>query len=130
MDKIYANIDKIVRINIFYEELLDYTFKEEEPPITKKFLGLFEINVIEYEPPRWVDKYGSYVSDSYYSSKPKLYRIQDFPKMLFKKPHIELVFGNDVNNIIKYFDTNDDLDKFVMSIRTKSNNILSLIKEK
>jgi hypothetical protein len=100
MNKVFANIDYIVGIKVYYEVLTDYEFHPETQDVIKtSFWGLYEKIVQFGKPARWLkpdhrDTEYNWLPDVEVREWKKTFRIQDHPKRLFKNPYIEIRYTN------------------------------------
>lgn len=134
MNKVFANIEYIVGVKVYYEVLTDYEFRPETQDVVKTyFWGLYE-RVVEWgKPARWIkpvnrDNHFNWFTDREVREWDKTFRIQDLPKMLFKNPYVEIRYTNKDESKV-YFNTNEELDNYVDILRNKMGSKLILIKE-
>jgi hypothetical protein len=129
MDKLYANLDKLVSIKISYEKLTEYEFYPEQPEEVKYTWGVFKKIVKPWRPARWAKPTSGW---DYYSDTEirdyDYYRIDDRLKKVFRKPRTEIRFINGDSHI-KYFNTNEELDLYLANIKAKSTVNLHIISE-
>lgn len=132
MEKVFANIDHIVGIKIYYEELTEYEFLPETQDVIKTyFWGLYK-KIVKYgKPDRWF-KHGddyiyNYLNDIDVREWKKTYRIQEHPKKLFKNPHVEIRYVNKDSSYV-YFKSDLELDDYILNLKYKMGDKLILIK--
>lgn len=132
MTKVFANIDYIVGVKVYYEVLTGYEFHPEtQDDIISCFWGLYK-KVVDYgKPARWLkpgygDTYHDCITDVEVREWKKTFRVQDLPKMLFKNPYIEIRYLNKDESKV-YFNTNEELDNYVDILRSKMGDKLTFI---
>ena len=134
MNKVFANIDYIVGVKLYYEELTDYEFHPEiQDEIKTYFWGLYEKIVKFGKPARWIKKNKGDFSYNWFTDIDvrewtKSYRVQELPKMLFKRPYVEIRYVNNDSSYV-YFTTDEELDNYVDTLKNKMGGKLSFIVE-
>jgi hypothetical protein len=120
--KIYFNVEKISRIEIRFEKLVDKKFFPAELGKRNYFLGFIPLWKDDDLPDRWAEGNGKYCYDTDYNIRNNnWYRIQEEPKTLFYRPWVRVNMGYK-ESVIQYFDTDKDAQEFVdLIIDTCSN---------
>lgn len=133
MEKVFANIDSIVGVKVYYEKLTKYEFHQETQDVIDRGLwGLYEKIVKFGKPARWLkpgdrDNYHFWLTDFEVREWEKAYRIQEFPKKLFKNPYVEIRYVNKDTSYV-YFKSDQELDDYINSLRNKMGSRLVVIK--
>ena len=132
MKKVFANIDCIVGVKLYYEVLTDYEFYPETQDVIKTyFWGLYRKVVQGRRPARWLkpgdrDTAYNWFTDREVREWKKSYRVQEYPKKLFKNPYIEIRYTNNDSSYV-YFRTDEELDEYVKYLREKMGEKLVFI---
>lgn len=135
MNKVFANIDYIVGVKVYYEELTEYEFHPETPAVVKTYFWGFYRKVLQgRKPARWLkpghrDNYCNWLTDREVREWNKTYRVQELPKMLFKNAHIEIRYLNKDSSLVS-FKSNQELDDYLDNLKNKIGSKLILIKDK
>lgn len=129
MSRIYANLDQIVNIKLYYEELTEYVFYPATEDVYKTyFWGLYKELVVSANPNRWSKKerYG-YLTEEEVKEWKEHYRVDENLKRLYKNPRVVITYTNKESTTV-YFKTDDELNKYVANLQNKFDLNLILIK--
>lgn len=122
--KIYFNANKVTKIELRFEERVNREFHPGTIGKRKFLLGFIPLWKTEDLPDRWEDSYG-YRENADIIIEP-WFRVQEFPKILFRRPRVELKMGHK-ESIVEYFDTDAEAQELIDSIVVVSKHTFELI---
>lgn len=122
--KIYFNTDKVTKIELRLEQIVDRKFIPATPGKRVYLLGIIPLWKTEDLPDRWVDEDGYRENSDIITQK--WYRVQELPKMLFRRPWVRVNLGYK-EEVDEYFDTDAEAQELIDSIVNVSKHTFELI---
>jgi hypothetical protein len=111
--KYYFDVNEIKSIELTFEKVSNYKWREEIPSKTNYLLGFIPIGRTPHRDACWIDGDNDYWGTSDEKIKTwEWYRVQEFPKMVFQKPTVYLNLGYR-NSYTHRFETNEEAQEWV-----------------
>lgn len=125
--KVYFNVERVTKIEFSKEFESSYKFYPSESRGRFKFLWLIPLWKKDDLPDRWSDSgQYSYYNDDDYMKNDVSYRIQDFPKKVFRRAWVRVSLGYK-DNVFQRFDSDQEAQEFVDLIINTATNPFEVI---